>query len=200
MKKYINIGWNIESLILTMPLLIGVVGLIYFLKLDWKRYGLLFLLSATVGNVLCLLFVHFGFYSYPYRLFPEVSTMPFTAITTAFPLLILIGVRYSPRPIIWKIPFYWVIVHLGMLSETLLLLYTQIIEYNFKWDFWDSYTWWWIYLLLFEWIGGRIIPDHLRKPLKIEHLQYAKIGWFIVHFILILTIFLGGYYLGTMQK
>ncbi|WP_100406963.1 CBO0543 family protein [Bacillus solitudinis] len=199
MNQYINIGTNIETFILLAVFVVGVVGLIYFLRLDWKRFGLLFLISALVGNIICLLFVKLGFYSYPYRLFPRLSTMPITAVTTSFPLLVLIGVRYSPKIWAWKIPFYWVIIHIGMFFETLVLKNTRIIEYNFKWDFWDSYTWWWIYLLLFEWLGGKIVPDHLRKPLNIQHLHYGKVGWFIIHFVLIVTIFLGGYYVGTLK-
>ncbi|WP_019415309.1 hypothetical protein [Paenisporosarcina sp. TG20] len=96
----------------------------------------------------------------------------------------------------WKIPFYWVLVHIGMLGETLELQYTNLIEYNLYWDFWDSYTLWWIYLLVFEFIGGLINPDRLRKPLDEYHLKYGKLGWFIVHFVLIITMFLGGVYLG----
>jgi hypothetical protein len=199
MNEYINIGLNNETYILLGTIIFGLIGLTFFLKLDWKRYGLLFLISAIVGNVLCYMFVKLGFYSYPYRLFPKLVVMPITAVTFSFPILVLLGVRYSPKLWAWKIPFYWAIIHVGMFFETLILTETLLIEYNFRWDFWDSYTWWWIYLLLFEWIGGIIIPEHLRKPLGIHHLRFGKLGWAIVHFILILTIFLGGYYLGTLR-
>ncbi|WP_332629750.1 CBO0543 family protein [Halalkalibacter flavus] len=199
MNQYINVGTNIETFILLGIISIGVIGLILFSLLDWKRYGLLFLLSASVGNILCLLFVELGFYSYPYRLFPKLATMPVITITASFPLLVLICVRYSPKLWMWKIPFYWTVIHIGVFFETLLLTNTRIIEFNFKWNLWDSYTWWWIYFLLFEWIGGKIIPEHLRKPISIQNLQYGKIGWFLIHFILIITIFLAGYYLGTLK-
>jgi hypothetical protein len=199
LTNYININFSIEFFFHMLAIIIGIIGLVYFLKLDWKHYGLLFLLAAIIGNVLCLLFVSFGFYSFPYLLFPQLETMPTTALTLSFPIMILFSVRYSPENWGWKIPFYWTIIHAGMLVETLALNYTDLISYDFKWDFWDSYTWWWIYFLVFEWIGGVIVTNDLRKPLHISHLKFGKLGWIIIHFILIVTIFLGGYYLGTLK-
>lgn len=125
--------------------------------------------------------------------------MPFTSVTLSIPLLVLLGVRYSPEKWAWKIPFYWTIIHIGMFAEVYALEGTRIIEYNYEWDVWDSYTWWWIYLLVFEWIGGLIVPNELRKPLNIRTLQYGRFGWAIIHFVLISTIFLAGYYLGWLQ-
>ncbi|OZM58113.1 hypothetical protein CIB95_00605 [Lottiidibacillus patelloidae] len=192
-----NIGWNIESFIHISGIFLSIIIIIYLFKINWRRYGVLFILSAIVGNILCYIFVKVGFYSYPYRLFPNISIMPFTTITTVFPALILISVRFSPEKWSWKIPYYWAIVHLGVLGETIGLLYTDIIEYNFKWDLWDSYTWWWIYVLIFEWIGSIIISKEDRCPLDANHLKFGRLGWAIVHFILIVTIFLGGFYLGV---
>lgn len=199
MEQYINIGLNIESFIYVSVHFIGVIGLILFLKLNWKRYGLLFISSSLVGNLLCYMFVKFNFYSFPYLLFPEISIMPFTAITLSFPILVLIGVRYSPEKWIWKIPFYMAIINIGVFFETWTVHNTMIIEYKFKWDLWDSYSSWWLYYLLFEWIGGQIIPKNLRSPIDFRQFEYGKIGWGIVHFIFILTIFLVGYYLGSIK-
>lgn len=193
----INFEWSIEFFVSIFTVMVHTLGVILMIRLDWKSYGLLFLLSAIVGNILCLLFISMHFYSFPYVLFPQIAQMPVIIMLVAFPLYVLIGVRYSPVKWKWKIPFYWTIVHIGVLVETLALKYTDLIEYGFQWDFWDSYTWWWIYLLVFEWIGGLIIPDNSRKPLGEEHLKYGTLSWFIIHFVLILTIFLGGVYLGT---
>lgn len=195
-----NLQWNIETYITLTFFFLSLLGSYLIIRLDWKRYGLVFLLSGIVGNILCYIFVQLGFYSFPYRIFPQISTMPFETILTIFPLIVLIGIRYSPRPWLYKIPFYWVIVHLGMLGETLAQNFTRLISYDFHWDFWDSYTWWWIFLLTFDYIGGMIVPEHLRKPLETEHMNYTKLGWFLLHFILIITIFLGGYYLGIISR
>jgi hypothetical protein len=134
----------------------------------------------------------------PARLFPQISKIPFTAVLTIFPLQVLIGVRYSPKPWPWKIPFYWVMVHVGMTAEVWAEERTQLIKYNPIWDVWDSYTWWWIFLLVFEWVGGLIVSAQFRKPIDQELLRYGKLGWFILHFILISTIFLAGVYAGVV--
>ena len=196
---YLNIGLNIETFIHVLVFVIGSVCLILFLKLDWKRYGLLFVISGFFGNILCYIFVKLGFYLYPYLLFPELEIMPFITITLTFPILVLLTVRYSPENWAWKIPFYWSIIHVGMFGETWALNNTRLIEYNYKWDFWDSYTWWWIYFLVFEWIGSLIIPKELRKPINLNYLKYGQLGWIIIHFVLIVTIFLAGYYLGSLK-
>jgi len=198
-KGFVNVGFNIESFINIFGILIGLVVLILFLRLNWKKYGLLFILSALVGNILCYTFVKLNFYSFPYLLFPKILIMPLTVITFSFPIMVLIAVRYSPVHWGWKIPFYWTIVHVGMFWETWALANTRLIKYNFKWDFWDSYTWWWIFFLIFEWVGGIVIPENSRNPINIQSLRFGKLGWAIIHFILIVTVFLGGYYLGSLD-
>jgi uncharacterized membrane protein len=84
-----------------------------------------------------------------------------------------------------------------MFGEVLVQSYTKIIKYDAYWDTWDSYTWWWIFLLVFESIGGLIVSKEYRKPFSEETFKYGKLGWYIVHFILITTVFLAGFYLGT---
>lgn len=198
--EFLNFSLTIETFVHIITIVAGIIGLLLFLKLDWKRYGLLFILSGIVGNTLCYIFVKLGFYSFPYLLFPKVISMPFSTITLTFPILVLLATRYSPEKWGWKIPFYWAIIHTGMLVETWSLNNTRLIKYNYKWDFWDSYTWWWIYLLVFEWIGSLLIPQTLRKPINVEYLKYGRLGWGIIHFVLIVTIFLAGYYLGSIKE
>lgn len=193
-----NIGWNIETYVSIVTLVLSVICSIVIIKIDWKKYGFLYLLSAIVGVILCYIFIYLGLYTFPYRLFPSISKIPFTAILTIFPLCVLLGVRYSPKSWSWKIPFYWTMVHIGMFSEAWAEHSTQLIKYNSPWDTWDSYTWWWIYLLVFEWVGGLIVSQESRKPIDQELLRYGKLGWFIVHFILICTIFLAGVYMQTL--
>jgi hypothetical protein len=195
-----NVHWNIETVIILSSILFSCLSIYYIVRVNFKQYGALFLLSGIIGNILCYVFVKLNFYSYPYRLFPHLSSIPLITILTAFPFIVLLCVKFSPKTWAWKIPFYWAVVHLGMLIETLVLNYTNLIEYNFKWDLWDSYTWWWIYLLIFEWIGGLIISSKHRTPIQINHLLYGKLGWAILHFILILTIFLGGFHVGTLSN
>lgn len=196
-----NVGWNIETYLTLSAIAFSTVVSLLIMRKNWKKYGLLFLISAVIGNVLCYLFVKLGLYYYPYRLFPKISIMPVTLILTMFPACIMFGVRYSPKSWVYKIPFYWVIVHLGVLIEGWAENQTQLIKYNATWDLWASYTWWWIFLLVFEWVGGMIVPAESRKPIDQELLKYGKIGWFILHFILITTIFIAGVNTGyTLPK
>jgi hypothetical protein len=195
-----NIGWNLETYISIISFIITIVALFFIIRIDWKKYGLLFIISSIVGVIICFIFIGLNFYEFPYRLFPGISKIPFTAILTVFPFYVLLGVRYSPKLWSWKIPFYWVLVHIGMFAETWAESHTQLIKYLSPWDVWDSYTWWWIYLLVFEWLGGLIIPPEKRKPLNHELLRSGTIGWFILHFILIATIFLAGVYTGMYLK
>ncbi|MBC8059382.1 MAG: hypothetical protein H7Y18_01820 [Clostridiaceae bacterium] len=193
-----NIGWNIETYLSILSL--ALTGILSFLviKIDWKRYGFLFVLSAIIGVILCYIFIYMDLYTFPYRLFPKISKIPFTLILTIFPFYVLLGVRYSPKSWPFKIPFYWAIVHFGVFTEAWAENRTQLIKYNPTWDLWDSYTWWWIFLLVFEWVGGLIISPELRKPLDQELLRYGQLGWFILHFILISTIFTAGVYAGKV--
>jgi hypothetical protein len=193
-----NFNWNIETYILVTGIVMSTIGSIFILKKNWKQYGLLYIMTAVTGCLLCLLFIRMGLYEFPYRLFPYLSRMPFFVIVTLFPFYVLAGVRYSPDKWAWKIPFYWVLVHIGMSGEVLAQNYTQIIKYRSFWDTWDSYTWWWLFLLVFEYVGGLIVSKEYRKPLNVELLKYGKIGWLILHFILILTIFMAGFYMGRV--
>lgn len=191
-----SIGWNIETYLSLSAIAFSTIVLLLIMRHNWKKYGMLFLISAIIGNTICYIFCKLGFYCYPYKLFPNLSIMPITLILTMFPAVILFGVRYSPKSWAYKIPFYWVIVHLGILVEGWAEKQTQIIEYYAPWNLWTSYTWWWIFLLVFEWVGGMIVPAESRRPIDQELLKYGKIGWFIMHFVLISTIFIAGVYMG----
>lgn len=191
-----NIGWNIETYLSLCAIVFSTVVSLLIMRKNWKRYFALFIISAIIGNIICYIFVRLGLYYYPYNIFPNISIMPFMLILTMFPAAILFGVRYSPKSWLYKIPFYWVLVHLGVLIEAWAENQTQLIKYTSSWDLWASYTWWWIFLLVFEWVGGIIVPTESRKPIDQELLRYGKIGWFILHFILISTIFIAGVYTG----
>lgn len=191
---------NLELWILVGYFCLSLLGSYLILRKNWKRYGLLYLISGLVGTILCLLFVLLGFYSFPLTIIPK-SPIPLLQIFTSVPFLVIFGVRYSPLQWQWKIPFYWALVHIVMLQETLLSdKPVQLIQYRSEWDLWDSYTWWWIYLLLFEWIGGMIVPSHSRKPIQSKSFRYGRWAWTMFHFIVILTIFLGGFFLGRITR
>lgn len=192
-----NFGWNVETLMLAGGSLASGIGTIYVMKSNWRQYGKLYLAAAITGNIICFIFMKLDFYSYPYTLFPKLYPMPFALLLTMFPFYVVFGVRYSPSSWKYKIPFYWVAVHIGVLGEITAVNLTRIIRYERYWDSWDSYTWWWLFLLVFDAVGGVIVSKEYRKPIDEETFRYGRAGWFIVHFILISTIFIAGVYLGT---
>jgi hypothetical protein len=166
------------------------------LQLDWKHYGLLFLLSSISANLFCYILTNIGFYSFPKNLLHGNLPTPIGLVSTVFPLIVMFGVRFSPEKWIWKIPFYWAIVHLGVLGEVI-LKHTIIFKFEPEWDLWNSYTLWWLYYLIFELLGAKIVPVQLRKPINSELFRYGRWGWIVLHIILITTIFLAGVYVGT---
>ncbi|EIW17742.1 MULTISPECIES: CBO0543 family protein [Pelosinus] len=174
---------------------IAIIGSYLILRLDWKRYGLLYLIAGLLGNLICLLFVEVKFYTFPYIFLP-ILKVPIFSILTAFSFLVLLGVRYSPIEWVHKISFYGVIINTGVFYETVLMNKTNLISYDYEWDFWDSYTSWWAFFILMEWIGGKMIPAHLRKPLPIQAFRFGNWFWFVIHIVALFTIFLAGLYLG----
>jgi hypothetical protein len=177
-------------------IVIGCLGCLFFIRLDKKRYGFLFVISLISANLLCYTLTFVGLYSFPNNVLHRGFLIPFGLVSTAFPFVAMFGVRYSPEKWVWKIPFYWGIVHLGVLGEVI-LKGTSIFRFEPEWDLWDSYTLWWIYYLLFELIGGKVIPNHLRKPILSESFRYGRWAWIVFHIIVIITIFLAGIYVGV---
>ncbi|WP_018130163.1 CBO0543 family protein [Effusibacillus pohliae] len=191
-----NIGWNIETYLNLSLLIIGLAGSILIAAKDWKSYAVLFLISGVAGNIFCYLFLKIGFYSFPYRLIPGISKMPVFEILTIVPSLVLFAVRYSPVEWKWKIPFYWALVHIVVSFELFAETQTRLIKYEFAWDIFDSYATWWIFLLVFEWVGGMMVPEESRTPLKNELFRYGQPVWTILHVVLMLSIFMFGFYTG----
>jgi hypothetical protein len=186
----------LETIALLAVIATAGVVCIAIVRVDWRRYGFLYLLSATTAVGLCYMFTYVGFYRFPVNLLHGSLLIPYGLVTTAFPSAVLFGVRYSPERWAWKIPFYWALIHIGVLGE-LLLLSSPILVFSPEWDLWDSYTLWWLYYLLFEALGGKLIPSTLRKPLNTDALRYGRWAWIVLHVIVIGTIFLAGVYFGV---
>ncbi|MDR6123376.1 hypothetical protein QFZ87_002973 [Bacillus sp. SLBN-46] len=189
-------GLSHEAIGMLITIAIAAIGCLYFIRIDWKRYGLLYLISGLAANLLCYTFTYLGFYSFPNNVLHNGFLTPFGLVSTVFPLLTMFGVRFSPDSWSWKIPFYWALVHLGVLGEVI-LKHTIIFKFEPEWDLWDSYTLWWLYYLLFELLGGKIVPSQHRKPISSDSFRYGKWGWIVLHVIVISTIFLAGVYVGV---
>ena len=190
------IDYSLEMYISIAAIIITWAGCFCIIKQDWKHWGPLFLAAAFLGTVLCYIFVKLHFYSFPYILFIDYVIFPVLVIGHGVPLLVLLGIKYSPTKWSHKILFYWVIIIPAMTGETAAHNWTRLIKYELFWDFWDSLTAWWFFLLLFEWIGGMYIPRHLRRPIPTEAFNFGGWGWLIAHFLMIMGLILAGVYLG----
>lgn len=135
------LGWNAETAIVIGSILAALAVGLSVMRASWRHYGLLFGLAGFGALFLCGFFVYFGLYLFPNAIRPEFPVFHVLAVISTFPSLVLVSVRYSPRDWKWKVPFYWVIVHLGVVIEILLLINTKILMYTKYWDTWDSYTW-----------------------------------------------------------
>jgi hypothetical protein len=186
---------NSKEIIFLIIIVLGAAGCLYFIRLDWKRFGAIYLISVISGNLLCYMFTFLDFYTFPNNILHKGFLIPYGLVSTVFPLIAMFGIRYSPVRWVWKIPFYWGIVHIGVLAEVI-LKQTEIFAFKPEWDLWDSYTLWWLNYLLFELLGGKMIPSHLRKPINSEAFKYGNWAWIVFHIIVITTIFLAGVYVG----
>ncbi len=195
-----GLDWNTETFILIGALVINIAGIIFVARHNWRRYSFVALLSGLLGPAVCYILVLLGYYTFPHLLFPRLLPFPFESILTAFSCYILLGIRYSPTKWLYKVPFYGIIINPGVFAEFLLERHTQIIKYQPSWDLWDSYTAWWIYLLLFEWIGGKVVPPESRAPIPREAFAYGRWAWFLFHFIVLLTTFGAGVLAGMDVK
>lgn len=46
-----NIGWNVETYISVLSFALSLTISIIIVKLDWKKYGFLYFLSAIIGVI-----------------------------------------------------------------------------------------------------------------------------------------------------
>ncbi|OGO76624.1 MAG: hypothetical protein A2Y23_05510 [Clostridiales bacterium GWB2_37_7] len=192
-----NIEWNIETFILLGGAGISFIASMFVMKISWKQYGILYITAAIIGEILDIVFVKLDLFYYPYKLFHNMPISPYTLVMTIFPFYVIFGVRYSPMPWKYKFPFYMTIIHLGMTGEVLAQYFTKVIEYGEHWDTWDSYIWWWLFILGFELVGGLIVSKEYRTPISEDVFKYGNLGWYITQFIFTATVFLGGVLLGT---
>jgi hypothetical protein len=62
---------------------------------------------------------------------------------------------------------------------------------------WESYTWWWIYLLVFEWVGGLMVLKLPERP-STRNFSNTVIGMVYFALDIIISIFLAGVYTGKV--
>jgi hypothetical protein len=73
--------------------------------------------------------------------------------------------------------------------EVVLKEYAGIIAFKNGWDYWDSYSLYWVFSRLFDWIGESTVPPKHRSPV-----QSDKAGYWIL-FILTGIYFISGIFI-----
>lgn len=189
-----HIGRNIETLLILSVVLVSIMGSFLIIRINWKLYGALFLLSGAAGTLICLILYLLGLYAFPFRLFQPGEAIPLELTLIVFPFFVLFTVRFSPKSWGWKLAYYMVFVHLAALAEALVENNTQIIKYSAHWQLWESYFFWWLFLLSFEGLAGRIVPPANRKPPSPDFLRFGHAGWVIAHVVFMFTVYLAGLY------
>lgn len=190
------IDYSLEMYITITAIIVSWAGCFYIVRQDWRHWGPLFLAAAFLGTILCYIFVRLHFYSFPYILLIDYVIFPVLVIGHGVPLLVLLGTKYSPVKWSHKILFYWSMIIPVMAGEAAAHNCTRLIKYELFWDFWDSLTAWWLFLLLFEWISEMHLPKRLRRPIAAEAYSSGGWGWLIAHFLMTIGLILAGVYLG----
>jgi hypothetical protein len=154
----------------------GCFGCFLILKNHPLRYGLIFIFHFIFSISICLCFYWFGFYRY---VFPLYYVLP--AVVFSFGLLVLFTIHFKTKK--FTFPFFFMTINLVFCFE-IFLQYIGFIKFRNGWDFWDSYSLYWIYVRLFNFIGDYLIPIKYRNPIKTN----VKAYWIFFVLTVVLTI------------
>ncbi|SES64492.1 hypothetical protein SAMN05216389_101225 [Oceanobacillus limi] len=164
----------IHYIILFSAITINGMGCMYILRKNVKRYGMIFFLSILAAIILCLLFYWMGFYRY---VLPIQHVLPAVAISFSF--LVLLVIRYRPRNNTF--PFFFILTTSIFSIEVLLKDYVGFIHFRNGWDYWDSYSLYWVYARLFNHIGVYLVPFEFRNP--VDHNK--KMYWWLFYLLIV---------------
>ncbi|MBM7691599.1 hypothetical protein JOC77_001006 [Peribacillus deserti] len=158
---------DIHYIILTAAIMINGLGCIYILKKDWVRYGLVLIISLMFSSSLCYLFYVLHYYRFVLPLF---QVMPAVAISFSF--LVLFLIRFRPKK--HTFPFFYSVLIFIFSIEVLLKDYWGFIRFSNGWDYWDSFSLYWVYSRVFDHIGEFFVSAKYRTPIRAE----TRIYWF----------------------
>lgn len=153
-------------------------GSLYLIRYSILRYGIMFILSSISAGLLCALFFRMGFYRYA---LPMKEVLPAAAVSFSFLALLLI--RYRPEKNTF--PFFFISITLVFSVEVLLKDSVGFIIFRNGWDYWDSYSLYWIFLRLMGFVGEFFIPGAYRAPIRQDTRGY----WILFIAVLIYACF-----------
>jgi hypothetical protein len=164
--------------ILFSAIIFNGLGCLYLLIKNFLGYRLVLLISLVLSSILCLFFYWLGFYRF---VLPVGQVLP--AVAISFSLLVLITIRYRPKN--HTFPFFFMTVTIIFSIEVLLKEYMGFIKFRNGWDFWDSYSLYWIYVRLFNYIGDQLVLRKYRMPIYTK----TKIYWGIFILTVVYAVF-----------
>ncbi|WP_160725823.1 hypothetical protein [Bacillus sp. USDA818B3_A] len=164
--------------ILCLAFVINGLGSFFIVKKNVYRYGMVLIISLIVTSGLCLLFYAMDFYRF---VLPLPAVLPVVAISFSF--LALFIIRYRPRD--KTFPFFFITLTLVFTIEVFLKDYAGFIRFKNGWDYWDSYSLYWVFARLFNYVGVYLVPYHFRHPVKSD----TKTYWGLFFLMVVYSVF-----------
>jgi len=150
------------------------LGCFFILKKNVFRYGIVLIISLIITSCLCLLFYWMDFYRF---VLPLPLVLPVVAISFSF--LALFIIKYRPK--VRTFPFFFTILTLVFSVEVFLKDFTGFIRFKNGWDYWDSYSLYWVFTRFFNHVGVYLVPFNYRNPIKSD----TKVYWGVFLLIVI---------------
>jgi hypothetical protein len=164
--------------ILWTVLIATSAGVLFMLRYNFLRYGIMLIFSSITAALICLLFFRMGFYRYA---LPMKEVLPAAAVSFSFFALLLI--RYRPDKNTF--PFFFISITAVFSIEVFLKDYFGFIRFSNGWDYWDSYSLYWLYLRLMGFVGQFFVPRAYRAPIRSDTKGY----WILFLIMLIYACF-----------
>ena len=156
---------TLNYIILFLALICNGLGCFFTIRKNIFRYGLVLIISLMISSCLCLIFYMMDFYRF---VLPLPLVLPVVAISFSFLALFIIRFRPKRR----TFPLFFMTLTLVFSIEVLLKDFAGFIRFKNGWDYWDSYSLYWVYIRLFDHIGEFFVPMHYRNPISSETKKY----------------------------
>ncbi|WP_078544979.1 hypothetical protein [Litchfieldia alkalitelluris] len=173
---------SIYWIIYWLVVIICGTGCFFIIKTNVLRYGIIFLISILLSVSFCIFFYFNGFYRFVLPIY--LILLP---VICSFGFLILFLIKY--RPTKYTFPFYFSVLTFILGCEIFLKDVVGFIVFRNGWDLWDSYSFYWVYVRIFDFIGERVISEKWRKPVPYDKRMY----WIIFLVMIVISFVILGY-------
>ena len=149
------------------------LGCFFIIKKHVFRYGIVLIISLIITSCLCLLFYWMDFYRF---VLPLPLVLPVVAISFSFLALFMIRFRPKRR----TFPFFFNTLTLVFSIEVFLKDFAGFIRFKNGWDYWDSYSLYWVFTRFFNYVGVYLVPFKYRNPIESDSKVYWRLFLLIV--------------------